>query len=410
MLIAVVVLSACFWGMWISLRLGFARLLVEYGMTVGTLAAADAAIKLEPSDAEAAFARASLLKLSAQTDRSLAEFERAVALRPRDYYLWLELGLVRDEVGDTQGALSSFNEAVRLASHYAQPRWQRGNFFLRNGRYDEAFADLRQAAESNPALLPNLIDLAWGLSKGDARLAEQLIQPRTDKERATFARYLARKGNSKEALAQFRAAELTPDENTRDIVKQLISRNAFNEAYEIWRRDKIASADGTPPSVYDGGFEGSLSVEESGFGWRVFRTLTGVKLSVDSSQRHSGSRSFVVEFLGDSNPTAPLISQLAIVEQSTRYRIRFAAKTKDMVTGGLPLVIVTDATGAGKRLGQSTPVRQDVNNWKVFSYDFSTEPSTQAVTLSLQRESCTTSPCPIFGFLWLDSFSLEALK
>ncbi len=396
--------------MWASLRLGFSRLLVDYGMTVGTLAAADAAIKLEPSDAEGAFARASLLKLSGQTDQSLAEFERAVALRPRDYYLWLELGLARDEVGDTQGALSSFNEAVRLASHYAQPRWQRGNFFLRNGRYDEALADLRQAAESNPALLPNLIDLAWGLSKGDARLAEQLIQPRTDKQRATFAKFLVGKGYSKEALAQFRASALPPDENKREIVKQLISRNAFKEAYEIWRSDKGGSADGLPPFVYDGGFEGPLSFDESGFGWRVFHSLTGVKLSVDSSQPHSGSRSLLIEFLGDSNPVASLISQLAIVEPSTRYRVSFAAKTKDIVTGGLPIVIVTDATAEGKRLGQVTRVPQDVSDWHVFSYDFSTGPSTHAVTLSLQRESCTTSPCPIFGSLWLDSFSLAAVK
>ena len=143
-------------------------------MSANSLAAAEAAIRLEPSDPEAAFARGSLLKLSGQSAQSLAEFERAVSLRPRDYYLWLELGLVRDELGDTQGALSSLNEAVRLAEYYAQPRWQRGNFFLRIRRYDEGFTDLRRAAENNPALLPNLIDLAWGLSKGDARLAEAI--------------------------------------------------------------------------------------------------------------------------------------------------------------------------------------------------------------------------------------------
>ena len=379
-------------------------------MTANSLAAAEAAIRLEPSDAETAFARGSLLKLSGQAERSLADFERAVSLRPRDYYLWLELGLIQDEIGDTEGALSSLNEAVRLADYYAQPRWQRGNFFLRIKRYDEGFADLRRAVESNPALLPNLIDLAWGLSKGDARLAEQLIQPKSDKERSTFAQFLARKGNSQEAVAQLRTSDLASDENRSDIVKQLISRNAFKEAYQIWRTDKLGPTDRTPPSIYDGGFEGTLSREETGFGWRVSRSLPGVKLSVDSSQPHSGSRSLLIEFVGDSNPSAPIISQLGIVEPSTHYRLSFAARTKDIVTGGLPMVIVNDVTSGGKLLGHTPPVKQNVNDWQILTCYFSTSPTTQAVTVSLQRETCTTSPCPILGSLWLDSFSLEAVK
>jgi hypothetical protein len=297
-----------------------------------------------------------------------------------------------------------------LADYYAQPRWQRGNFFLRIRKYDEGFADLRRAAESNPALLPNLIDLAWGLSKGDARLAEQLIQPKSDKERATFARFLARKGNSQEAVAQLRGLELTADENKGDIVKQLISRNAFREAYEIWRTDKLGTTDRTPPSIYDGGFEGSVSPDETGFGWRVSRSLPGIRLAVDSSQPHSGSRCLLIEFLGDSNPSAPIIYQLGIVEPSTHYRLSFAARTKDIVTGGLPMVIVNDVTSEGKRLGHTPRVKQDVNDWEIFTCEFSTSPTTQAVTISLQRESCTTSPCPILGSLWLDSFSLEAVR
>ena len=34
---------------------------------------------------------------------------------------------------------------------------------------NEAFVDLRQAAAANPKYLPNLIDLAWGISKGDLK-------------------------------------------------------------------------------------------------------------------------------------------------------------------------------------------------------------------------------------------------
>jgi len=105
-----------------------------------------------------------------------------------------------------------------------------------------------------------------------------------------------------------------------------------------------------------------------------------------------------------------LVSQLILVEPSSRYRLNFAARTQDVVTGGLPLAIVSDAAGDIQRLGESAPLRQDTTNWEVSSFDFRTESGTNAVTLSIQRKNCSTSPCPIFGSIWVDSFSIEDLK
>jgi len=153
-----------------------------------------------------------------------------------------------------------------------------------------------------------------------------------------------------------------------------------------------------------------LSLEEAGFGWRIPRNLQGVTMSLDPTQPHSGSKSLRIDFAGDSNPKSALVSQLILVEPSSRYRINFAARTQDMVTGGLPLAMVNDAAGKQKFLGQSGPLRQGTNSWQVFSFEFTAEPATKAVVLSLQREDCTTSPCPVFGSVWLDSFSIERVK
>jgi hypothetical protein len=80
------------------------------------------------------------------------------------------------------------------------------------------------------------------------------------------------------------------------------------------------------------------------------------------------------------------------------------------VTGGLPLITVTDASGYQKRLGQSPTLSKGTSDWQVYSFELTTTPQTSAVLLSLQRENCTTSPCPIFGSILLDSFSLEQLN
>src|ERR1043166_10313592 len=102
--------------------------------------------------------------------------QRAGALRPPGYRLGSQLGLLRDQTGDAAGALLAFDEAIKRAPFYAQPRWDRGNVLLRNRQYEAGFKDLNEAAQSNQELVPALIDLAWGLSRGDVKLTEELAR------------------------------------------------------------------------------------------------------------------------------------------------------------------------------------------------------------------------------------------
>jgi hypothetical protein len=304
--------------------------------------------------------------------------------------------------------LIAFNEAVRLAPYYALPRWQRGNFLVRQGRLGEGFADLRYASASNPDYIPTLIDLSWGISKGDQKVAEDYAQITTSQMRLAFAEFLARQGKGREAVEQFALAGAVSDQTRDELVRHLMSANFFKEAFQIWSRDKAAaSGDQGATVIYDGGFEGPLSFDEQGFGWRVVRSSQSVKLASDSSLRQNGSKSLLIEFLGDSNPDTPLLSQVILVKPSTRYRLNFAARTQEIVTGGLPIAVVTDSAGSRKRLAESPPLAQKSTDWQVVSFDFPTEPGTVAITLSIQRKNCTTSPCPIFGSIWLDSFSIE---
>jgi hypothetical protein len=130
-------------------------------------------------------------------------------------------------------------------------------------------------------------------------------------------------------------------------------------------------------------------------------------VSLDSSQPQSGSQSLRIEFSGNSNPS---VSQLLLLEPSRRYQINFASRSQEVVTGGLPILVINDAAGDLKRLGQSQPLSKGMTGWQVFSFEFTTAPATSGAVLSLQRENCSTTPCPIFGSIYLDSFSVQQLK
>lgn len=406
---AALAVAACVFLILTSARTGFARLLEKYAMLTYSLPAANQATRLARSDADAHRVRAAVLSHLKLIEEAENELEQATSLRPKDDYLWLELGNARDEIGDTQGALAAFNEAVRFAPYYAHTRWQRGNLLLRMGHYEQAIADLRQASLSNSNFLPNFMDLAWGLSRGDAKATEQLLQINDDRTRLTYARFLARHGKAQEAVEQFRLAQASALEETRmDFLRQLIDAKAFREAFNLWK-GPVGGSNKTMSVVYDGGFEGQLSLDEEMFGWRLLREQEGVTISLDATQQHSGTKSLRIQFNGNSNPNVPLLSQLILVKPQQRYRVNFAASTKDIVTGGLPFISIKDA-GAGQLLGRSSSFPQATHPWQVLSFDFTTSPTTDALILSLQRNNCTSAPCPIFGFVWLDSFSIQELS
>lgn len=384
-------------------RFGFARLLGKYAVAANSVAAADQAVSLAPADAEVHRARARVMNRLQRPVEARKSFEIASRLRNRDDYLWLELGSTRDELGDTAAALAAFEQAVRWAPHYAHTLWQRGNVKLRMGRYDEAFTDLRAAAASKNSLLPSLIDLAWGLSRGDVKTVEQLIQIDNDHERLALVQFLARKGKGSECLEQVRLLGTPLSEQNRfELVQQLIAAKAFHTAFELWRTDKRAQ-----PVILDGGFEElpRNPFVDRGFGWFIFGK-TEPAVEVDESEKLSGRKSLRLRFNGDWKSPHDTIWQRIVVAPERRYRISFGVKTKDVVTGGPPAIAIKDAV-TNERFGQSEALPTPSSDWQTMRFEFSTSPATQAILLEFTRVADACTPCPIFGELWIDDFVIE---
>jgi Tfp pilus assembly protein PilF len=410
LLLLLVAIGSCAWAVNSAARLGLSRIFVKYSMATGNLMVADKAVEMSPKDADAHRLRAAVLALSQSPGESAVEMERAISLRVADYSLWVDLGLMRDQMGDTTGALAAFDEAVKRAPFYSLPRWQRGNLLLRLGQYDAAFNDLNQAAQSNPELVPSFVDLAWSLSHHDPKVVQQMVRIDSKAAHTAMAKFFASQGKPQEAMSEFQAAGTTDDDTRRDLINQLLDKKSFVEAYQLWSGANGATSTGNQPhQIFDGGFESPLSFDEGGFNWRIPRRLQATTVSLDSSQPHTGTKNLRIEFAGDSNPATGIVSQLLLVQPARRYKINFAARSQEIVSGGLPLITVTDA-GVNKRLGQSQPLSKSSTNWNVISFEFTTQPTTSAVVLSVQREGCSTSPCPIFGVVLLDSFSIEQLQ
>jgi len=404
LLLVVVAIAGCLLGIRSAATYGLSHVLVMYSLTTGNIAGARKATELAPKDAETHFAHAAVLSLTGANKESIAELEHAVALRPADYGLWLELGLMRDQLGDTQGSLQAFEATVARAPHYSKPHWLRGNVLLRSGQIDAAFKDLNTAAQSDVDLIPALVDLAWGMSGGDVGLTEQLAEINNDQKRLAFAKVLVRTGKYGLAVEQLKLITDFRESSRREFVDQLLAKHAFKEAFAVW---SVARSE-APAGVFDGGFEGVLSSGTTGFGWRVPHDLQATSIYLSTTTPHTGAKSLTVEYNGNSGPGV-FFSQLILVEPSSHYQLNFASRSEKIITGGLPILAV-DKAGDQQRLAHSAALPSGTTDWMTFSFDFTTTPDTTAIIVSLQRENCPSGPCPIFGSVSFDSFSLAKLK
>jgi tetratricopeptide (TPR) repeat protein len=385
-------------------RVGASRLLSRYALIVNSIPAADQAVRLATSDPDAHRTRAivlSRLQMSAEATESL---EAATSLRYRDDYLWLELGKAKEESGDTEGALAAFDQAVRWAPYYAHTHWQRGNLLLRMGRSTEAFAELRNAASVNRNYLPNLIDLAWGISREDVKTAGELIDINDDAERLAFIRFLARKGKGKSVIDQVGLLSTPLSRETKDeLARLLFAAHAFRDAFAL-RSDSSAQA------IFNGGFEEQIVLDDNAFGgWVLSPQEAKNKLSINVSEKSAGARSLQINFGGDWTPGTPLLSQTVLVEPNKSYRVFFSVMTKDVVTGGPPVFTVNDAAN-NQLLGKSENLPAETTPWAKLNFEFTTLATSEAAVIRLQRNNCDSSPCPIFGVLWLDEIYIERVN
>lgn len=407
-------LLTCLGAMWSAGRAGLARLYVEKGVASGSLTETSRAVDLRPFDPQAHYARATLLLNAGELEEAIKEFERAASLCPKDYLFWLELGRARDQNGDGALARAAFKQAVSLAPYYAQPRWQLGNHWLRAGQFDEAFAEFRRAAASDPSLLPAVIDLAWSSFDGDAATIEQSIQPQTSAARIMLARFFIKHGKTTEAMSLFRAAANPTEPERRDVLGDLLDAKNFVEAYEVW-----ASASESPragdsdhgrgsANLTDGSFESGRISNQPGFGWQMTHDLQGVRVAFDTKAPRAGSRSLLVQFNVADGSLPAVISQLALVEKKTSYRLTFAVRTQNVLASeGMPVVTVSDANNGGQDLGQSESISQGTTGWQDYAVEFTTGNKTSAVRIALRRQNCAYANCLLKGQVWVDDFSLR---
>ena len=347
-----------------------------------------------------------------QQAKAIAEYERAVSLSPQDYRYWTTLGTAYEQVGEAAKAEHALKRAVELAPAYAYPRWYLGNLFVRNGRYDEAFAELRLASIAEPEFQPQVFNLAWQIHGDDAQAVKKAIGENSATQ-AQFAVYLIGLRQIDEGLKfwnemsiEDRRANLASGQS---IIASLKNEHRYHDALKVWNDIANEQLRTEVGRIFDSSFEeaGSYGLDMP-FGWQD-RAAPQVAIDVDANKSQKGGRSLHWIFQVRTNVGPVQVAQLVPIEPQTEYEFEGYVSTDKLESGSTPQIDIVDPVDE-KTIMSSPVAPRGTNNWNRISLTFKTGEKAEAVIVRIVRNSCVseqTPICPIFGSVWYDNFSIK---
>ena len=343
---------------------------------------------------------------------AVREYQLAVEVEPNDFRYWMELGRALEAAGDIENGEKALRRAVELAPSYSHPRWQYGNLLLRQGRVDEAFAQLSQAAEADSQMEPPVFGLATQMFDGDIDKISRALPSAS--LRLHFALSLVGSGKPGQALQVVNtvsaADRKTEPEAINDLIKAFTQGHHYRAALALLRDVQAdASQLPAPESIWNGGFELPLTYRDQALFHWLINPSSQVQIAADNVSHHSGGKSLHITFKSTNKLESIPISQTVIVEPDTQYRLQFYQRSKDLTTASVPLVVVDDAEGKG--LASAPPFPSGTSDWQLVTVNFKTKSAEDGILITLYRNPCSDKGtiCPIFGDIWYDDFSLQRI-
>lgn len=373
-------------------------------------AIADMAISLAPGDPAAHWLKATTEKNEFTFEgivRAVELLEEVVRRSPHDFRWWIELGRAYEQAERMEAAEWALLRAIELAPEYTFPKWQLGNFYLRRGRTEQAFAELMKTTQQSSVYREQVFSLAWDYFENDARQVEAIAGDAPDM-RLSLAMFFAQRGAAADALRNWNM--LSEEQKAADprlpriMAQGLFDRRSFRESVEFARQSG-QDPESSVGSISNGGFERPIgNADETLFGWRIIRGEARLDVSIDSQTRHEGARSLRVTFRGYAKPELYNVVQIVAVKPSTAYRLSFWVRTENLRSGGPPLIQVGNANDDSV-LVASQPFDGGTADWKQITLEFQTPDNCEGLAIRTGRIYCGDE-CPITGTLWYDEFQL----
>ena len=369
---------------------------------------ASLAADIAPDDPQTHYVLAILSEKTFVTEdleRAVREFEKAAALSPNNYMLWLDLGRARERNGDQPGAERALRKALELAPNYSRVQWALGNTLLRQGKNEEAFAEIRKAVAGDAAYTNSAATTAWRIFDGDISQVRTAIGD-SNRANASLATLLTGKKRFDEAFAIWETLPVdekrTSLKETGDLLyRQMLEAGKYRFASRI---DEHPAASQNTGNIINGGFEEPLMTQNANiFSWQIAEGASP-RIGPSDWQKHGGNYSLLMSF-GQANKSIRQIAQTIVVEPGRSYVLEIYYRSDLKTQAKFKWEILS---AANSKVIAATEPLASASDWMPARATFTVPDDIDGVTIRFVAEGCDPKNCLISGNMWFDDFALKA--
>src|SRR5229473_141571 len=345
------------------------------------------------------------------TPRAIRAYLTALSLNPRSTETWLDLAAAYESESDPASARDAYLQAKRVYPLSAEVSWRYGNFLLRQGELESAFAEMRRAVEVDPKRAAEAFSRSLRVGSNIETTIDRVLPPISEAYLDVIWDQTT-DGHTGNALRVWdRLASLHPHLSLQDsfsLVGALMTEKRIAEASRVWDQAVLfaglADLQSPPGSVlWDGGFEST--VRNGGFSWLIPEGFHAVQIGIDSQQKHSGNGSLRLIFDGKSNVNFAGVCHYVPVRPSIAYRFSAWVRTTGLTTDqGIRFQLHSLA-----KLDASTVVTPEVHGtvpWVQIELPWSSGKDVQEVQVCVVRFPSEGAESKIQGTAWVDDVSL----
>jgi len=336
---------------------------------------------------------------------ALGYYKAAVQLNPHSARYWFDLASAYQVLGDTPSQTASLEHAIEADSMTPDVAWEAANLYLVQGQNEKALHEFSIVMANDTSLASSAIQFCWRINPDVDALLRDVVPHNADAYIA-FLTLLEIKeetaGTAKVWNSLMQTRQPFEVRHVRDYFQYLIKHRDVDEAVLVWQqaatRFGLTSYLPLPGNlIVNGSF--SLDVLNAGFDWQ-YQKQSGVSLTLDPSDFHSGRRSLLINFDGPGINEAGLYQYIA-VQPNTTYVFSGYFKSGELEGAGGPHFTILD--GYSPKVFFDSDELKEAGFWKPVDGEFTTGSDCKLVVLRVRR---IPAGSPIRGKLWIDDFHL----
>jgi len=388
----------------------------RYYTETQTLHGFERATQIEPDDARNWYLLGRYLQYSfedANPQRAISSYRKSLEIDPHATSTWLELAATYESESNDVAARNAFINAKKTYPLSAEVSWRYGNFLLRQGELEPAFAEIRRSVEADPGRAAEAVSRCLRVEPDANVILDQVLPARSDIYIAVMEA-LALDRQIESALKVWtRIVAMHPKIALHDafqIVMELRQNGRASEAHKVWEQAVelagLAQLEGPRNSmVWDGGFESDVTGEA--YAWRFARTSRSAQIGFDTQEKYSGKRSLRLSFDGSSDTAFYDVCQTVPTEAGTSYELSAWMKSKDLTTDqGVRIDLHPGIPGVN---GAITADVRGTQPWTRFAVVWPGAKENQETQICLRRDASDQEDNKIRGTAWVDDVALTPI-